>query len=356
MTQTFNVGIVGCGEATQILHLPSLNQLHEQFQVKALCDLSQTVLDGVGKQWGIAQRYLNYQDLLTQPDIEIVLIANPDAYHAEVALAAITAGKHVLIEKPMCMTLAEADAIISAQQQANVIVQVGYMRRYAPAFIAACQRLPELGPIRLARVHDVLGSNALFIQDTSRVIRANDIAPQLIEAAQQQREASIKVAIGDTPAELRRAYGLLLGLGSHDISAMRELLGRPRRVLYAAQRWGGGYLSAAFDYGDYICHYETGTDRIPRFDAYLDVYGEQQTMRIKYDTPYVRNLPIYVSHIQANDSGGVIQHSENPAWGDAFVAEWRAFYENIIKQKIPKTSPADFRNDLELFIEMIGQM
>ena len=139
MTQTFNVGIVGCGEATQILHLPSLHQLHEQFQVKALCDLSQTVLDGVGKQWGIAQRYLNYQDLLTQPDIEIVLIANPDAYHAEVALAAITAGKHVLIEKPMCMTLAEADAIISAQQQANVIVQVGYMRRYAPAFIAACR-------------------------------------------------------------------------------------------------------------------------------------------------------------------------------------------------------------------------
>src|ERR1041384_3577505 len=96
--QRLRVGIVGCGEVTQIMHLPSLAQLAEQFAVTALCDVSGHVLQTVGDQWRVAKRYHDYQDLMLQDDVDAVLVANPDAYHAEVALAAIAAGKHVLIE------------------------------------------------------------------------------------------------------------------------------------------------------------------------------------------------------------------------------------------------------------------
>jgi predicted dehydrogenase len=354
--QRLRVGIVGCGEATQILHLPSLIQLAEQFTVTALCDVSDTVLQAVGDQWRVPKRYRDYRDLVAQDDVDAVLVANPDVYHAEVALAAIAAGKHVLIEKPMCMTLREADEIRAAQESAGVTVQVGYMRRYAPAFVAACGMIPELGDIRLARVHDVLGWNSLFIRDTSRVVRGNDIPAEVIAAGQQLREARIAEAIGDAPADLGRAYGLLLGLSAHDLSAMRELLGMPQRVLYAAQRKGGLYLSAAFDYGGYVCQFETGIDNIPRFDAHLEVYGENRTLRVQYDTPYVRNLPIRLLVTEANGQGGVVERAENPAWGDAFVAEWRAFYTNITERHASKTPPADFRQDLELFRDMIALM
>jgi len=354
--QRLRVGIVGCGEVTQIMHLPSLNQLIEQFAVTALCDVSATVLQAVGDQWRVPKHYHDYHDLLTQHDVDAVLIANPDAYHAEVALAAITAGKHVLIEKPMCMTLGEADAISAAQERAGVTVQVGYMRRYAPAFVAACRLIPELGNIRLARVHDVLGWNALFVQDTSRVVRGDDVPADLVAAGKQLREARITEAIGDAPPELVGAYGLLLGLSAHDISAMRELLGMPKRVLYAAQRQGGLYLSAAFDYGSYVCQFETGIDAIPRFDAHLEVYGEQRVLRVQYDTPYVRNLPIRLQVTEANGQGGAVERVEHPAWSDAFVAEWRAFHTNVVERRVPKTPPADFRQDLELFRDMIALM
>jgi predicted dehydrogenase len=103
--QRLRIGIVGCGEVTQIMHLPSLNQLAEQFVVTALCDVSDTVLQVVSEQWRVEKRYHEYQELVAQDDVDAVLVANPDAYHTEVALAAIAAGKHVLIEKPMCMTL-----------------------------------------------------------------------------------------------------------------------------------------------------------------------------------------------------------------------------------------------------------
>lgn len=351
-----SIGIIGCGEVTQVMHLPSLGQLADQFAVTAICDVSETVVQAVGERWQVARRFHNERELLALDDLDAVLVANPDAYHASSALAAIAAGKHVLIEKPMCMTLGEADALSAAQKQAGVVVQVGYMRRYAPAFVEACRQLPELGPIRLARVHDVLGWNALFVKDTSPVVRGDDVPVALLDEGKARREQLLDEALGDAPEALRRVYGLLLGLSSHDLSAMRELLGMPRRVLYAAQRQGGLYLSAAFDYGDYVCQFETGIDNIPRFDAHLEVYGEQRVLRVQYDTPYVRNLPIRLHLTEANGQGGVVERAEHPAWGDAFVAEWRAFHRNVVDGQQPKTGPADFRKDLELFRDMLAHM
>ena len=144
----------------------------------------------------------------------------------------------------------------------------------------------------------------------------------------------------------------MLGLSSHDLSAMRELLGMPNKVLFAAQRGGGMYLAATFDYGPFVCQFETGIDGIARFDAHLEVYGSQKVVRIQYDTPYVRNLPIRLFVTEDNGHGGVTTVDLNPAWGDPFVAEWKAFYENITENKPPKTGPADFVHDLDLFAEM----
>jgi predicted dehydrogenase len=354
MTQ-YRVGIVGCGEAAQILHLPSLYQLQDKFTVTALCDASQTVVDGVGDVWRVSNRFLDYRDLVGRSDVDIVLIANPNAYHAEVALAAIEAGKHVLVEKPMCITLRENDAIIAARDKAGVVVQVGTMRRYAPAFIDACERVRKLDNICLARVHDVIGRNAQIIEPTSRVVRGKDIPQAALAATSAKNDELVKEAVGDVPSAVKTSYNLLLGLSSHDTSAMRELLGMPKGVLYAAQRQNGIYMTAAFDYGSYVCHFETGVDVIPRFDACLEVYSAEQVVRVDYDTPYVRNLPIRL-RVTAAEGVGAAQHDIHPAWGDAFTLEWEAFYDNITQKKLPKTSPEDFRQDLELYARMIQLM
>jgi predicted dehydrogenase len=353
---TLRIGIVGCGEVVQIVHLPSFYQLGDKFRVTALCDVSRTVLDAVGDAAGVTKRYLDYRDLVGQPDVDAVLITNPHAYHAEVALAAIAAGKHVFVEKPMCLTLAEAQAISAAQRQQGVVVQVGYMRRYAPAFLQACQMVKEIGPIRLAHVRDVIGKNALIINQTSRVVRGTDIPAAVIEAGNALQQERLREAIGDAPADLQRAYMLMLGLSSHDLSAMRDLLGMPQRVLYAAKRQSGVYLTAAFDYGDFVCQFDTGVDNIPRFDASLEVFGTDKVIKVVYDTPYVRNLPIRLLVKTANGAGGVQEEAILPAWGDPFVAEWEAFYRSIQTGEPPKTGPDDFRLDLELFHAMVALM
>ena len=351
------VGFVGCGEVTQIMHWPSLYQLSDHFEVTALCDVSPLILEKLGKLWNVQTLTTDHRELINRSDVDVVLIGNPNAFHAEVTLAAIAAGKHVLVEKPMCVTRREADQIIAAQKNSNVVVQVGYMRRYAPAFLEGCEAVKAMKEIKFARVRDFLGFNSLIVNPTSRVIRDEQLPESVKNETELRDEALVDEALGGKPSPvLRRAYAVLLGLSSHDLSAMRELLGVPNKVLFATQRGDGLYIAAAFDYGPFVCQFETGIDGIARFDAHLEVYGNKKVVRIQYDTPYVRNSPIRLFVTEDNGRGGVTTLDSNPAWGDPFVAEWKAFYENITEKKAPKTGPSDFLHDLELFAEMARQM
>lgn len=349
------VGIVGVGEAAQILHLPSLSQLDDLFEVTALCDVSRTVLDGVGRRWGVEARMTDYLELVARANVDVVLIANPSSYHYEVTMAAIKAGKHVLVEKPMCYSPDEADRITEAADSASVTVQVGYMRRYAPTFLEGCRLVREMETVRFARVHDVIGSNAQIIAPTSRVIRGTDISDELKQAGYRHDAEATAAAIGEVPQELSTAYHIMLGLSSHDLSAMREIIGAPRRVLNATQRSGGRTMTATLDYGEFVCLFETSLDEIARFDATIEVYGNQRAVRVDWNTPYVRNLQTLLTVTEANGRHATTT-STHADWGDNFTHEWRALHENVTQKKKPKSSPADYRKDLEIFLGMMEHL
>jgi predicted dehydrogenase len=351
------VGIIGCGEVTQIIHRPTLLQLCDRYEVTALCDVSPHILEQLGHLWHIENLTTDHRKLVSRNDVDAVLVANPNAFHAEATIESVSAGKHVLVEKPMCITRREAAEIIGAQEMHNVVVQVGYMRRYAPAFLEACAVVKGIDEIKFARVRDFLGRNSLIINPTSRVVRDQHLPKTVKAEAMRREQALVDEALGAKSTRiLTKAYNLMLGLSTHDISAMRELLGMPNRVLFAAYRGSGPYLTAEFDYGDYVCHFETGIDHIPRFDAHLEIYGDRRVVRVQYDTPYVRNLPVRLFITEENGRGGVLDKNSHPAWGDPFVEQWKAFYQNVTKKKVPKTSPADFAQDLELFAEMVRLM
>jgi predicted dehydrogenase len=230
------------------------------------------------------------------------------------------------------------------------------MRRYATAFVEAVKRVKGLDSIKLARVHDVIGRNALMVTPTSRVIRGDDISDSLIKEGERLSQEKVHQAIGKVPQELQTAYQILLGLSTHDISAMRELIGIPKGVLYAAQRSGGMYITAAFDYGDFVCHFETGIDDVPRFDCHLEVYGKSQTLRVEYQSPYVRHQATTLNIIHAKPDSGLHSEVIQPNFEDNFTQEWKAFYHTITTGSKPKTSPEDYRQDLELFSQMMEKI
>jgi hypothetical protein len=79
-------------------------------------------------------------------------------------------------------------------------------------------------------------------------------------------------------------------LGSHDLSAMREILGMPKSVLGASL--GLPIWSVMFQYDGFPVIYESGINNVPIFDAHIEIYSQEKIVRVNYDTPYVKGLPV----------------------------------------------------------------
>lgn len=354
---TIKVGLVGLGEVAQITHLPILQAQADKFEITALCDISQELLTALGERYNVPLecRYQDYNELARQENLDVVFVLNSDEYHTDTALAALRNGKHVLIEKPVCLTRAEAEAIIKARDEAGVQVMVGYMRRFAPAFIEAVRQVRELEKINYARVRDIIGQNSQFINQTSVVLRPTDIPQEALQDRAQRTKRLLNEAIGDVPQDVVRTYRLLCGLSSHDLSAMREILGLPQRVIAARQWNGGNFLTVLFEYEGFTTMFETGVDHNRRFDAHIEVYGDTKEILVQYDTPYIRHLP---TRLLINETHGEAFEKRviRPTYTDPYTIELLHLYEVVTQNIAPKTTVEDFLQDLDIFDMIIKKL
>ena len=108
-------GLIGCGRVTETLHLPALKQLDDA-DVVALADISGDRLNKVADLFHIPDRYPDYQCLLADCSIDAVAVCVPARFHVDVALAALEAGKHLFIEKPLALGLDECDRLIEVKK------------------------------------------------------------------------------------------------------------------------------------------------------------------------------------------------------------------------------------------------
>ncbi|MBW7455448.1 Gfo/Idh/MocA family protein [Paenibacillus sepulcri] len=353
-----NVGLIGLGEVAQVIHLPVLESLPDYFRITALCDISPRLLEHLGHRYGVENLYTDMSDLVKQEDLDVVFVLNSDEYHADCAIEAISRNKHVFIEKPMCLTNAETDAIIALRDRHQVVVMVGYMRRYAASFVEAVQEIGGLKNITYARVRDIIGPNHYFIQPTSRTVSFDDI-PESAKADRKARAEQMGIAATGLKPEspIFGVYRFLTGLGSHDLSAMREALGMPQGVIGAkvSQQQGSIFLTAIFDYGHFSVVYETGMDQQGRFDAHIEVYSSHKSVKVQYDTPYIRHLPVklFVSETEGETyKESVIR----PTLTDPYTLELKALHQAITENGAVKTTPEDFREDLLLFEMIINKL
>lgn len=143
-----NVAIIGCGligqKRAKVLNGCRLVACADQNNERA-ANLAHTVRG--------CEIYTDWQAMLQRPDIDIVIIATPHNALAELTLAAVNAGKQVLVEKPAARHVTELDAVITAAQQKNVLVRVGFNHRYHRAFRKARELVDagELGELMFVR-------------------------------------------------------------------------------------------------------------------------------------------------------------------------------------------------------------
>ncbi len=152
MSNPLKVGIVGAGGITRA-HLPAYLERPDRVQLNAVCDLVEPLAQELAKKAGIDAVYLDINEMLRDADIEAVDICTTHNSHAPLAIAAAEAGKHVIVEKPMAISVQECRDMIAAAEKAGTTLMVAQHLRYAPEARAAKRLLDEgkLGTVEAVR-------------------------------------------------------------------------------------------------------------------------------------------------------------------------------------------------------------
>src|ERR1700741_395968 len=134
------VGVLGVGEMGK-RHAENMRRLVPQARLVAIADVASQRARQVADELEIEHAFASLEEMLQRKDIDAVLIATPDKFHAQSIRIAAAAGKDILCEKPLATNLEDAHAALRDVSKAGVRLQVGFMRRYDPAYSAAKKRV-----------------------------------------------------------------------------------------------------------------------------------------------------------------------------------------------------------------------
>jgi predicted dehydrogenase len=150
--EPLRVGVIGCGAG--IFHLEGYAE-EPRAKVVALAGLDTPRCEQLAAKFGVAEIYRDYQDLLDKADVDVVSIAVPNHLHLPVTLAALKAGKHVLVEKPLARHAAEAEEMVAAAEKAGLILAVSFTRRYRADMLVLRKHIEAggLGDIYYAKAY-----------------------------------------------------------------------------------------------------------------------------------------------------------------------------------------------------------
>lgn len=137
--QKLNWGLIGCGDISRKRVAPALRDL-PNCELVAVNRANAALAEAFAQEFGARRWYAHWRELLADPEIEAVYLATPVSLHAEQAIAAAEAGKHVLCEKPMALSVAECDQMIAACAANGVQLGIAYYRHFYPVL----RRLKEL--------------------------------------------------------------------------------------------------------------------------------------------------------------------------------------------------------------------
>ena len=136
------VGIIGAGRIGS-LHAKSICYNVPTAKVVGITDVFAENAKKVADELGIEKVYADYKEMLADPEVEAVLVCSSTDTHADIAIEAAKAGKHIFCEKPVDLTPSKVEAVIAAVKEAGVKLQVGFNRRFAPTALRIKENLAE---------------------------------------------------------------------------------------------------------------------------------------------------------------------------------------------------------------------
>jgi predicted dehydrogenase len=192
------MGIIGVGGIAQSRHIPAYKQLSEIVSIEAVSDINAKTAEGAAANFDIPKVFMDYHDMFSH--VDAVTICTPNKFHAEISIAALKAGVHVLCEKPMAMTPEECHEMNNAAAESGKILSIAYHYR----FMKECQAAKKL-------------------------IDQNEIGEPIVARARAVRRRKVPGWGVFTNKELQGG-GSLIDYGCHFLDLSLWLLGNPAPI------------------------------------------------------------------------------------------------------------------------------
>jgi len=316
--------VIGVGRAG-LIHARNLAYRAPRGELVALCDPHRAALEQAGQELGVTTRFEDFREAVASPQLDAVVIVTPTYLHCPIACAAAAHGKHVFLEKPMAVTVAECEQILAAVAGAGAKLQIGFMRRFDEGFLNA-KEIVEAGD--LGRI--------MKIKSTGR---GPGLPPPWIY-------------------DLNKSNGIIAEVNSHDLDSLCWFIGRRVERVYAeagnfkCPDARAGYpdfydnVLATFRFasgtigevdGTCPCHYG--------YDARVEILGEKGVLFLGS----VAQQGVTKVTVDGQISGRCVKSWRN-LFKDAYLAEIEHFIECIQQDTPPRVTGEDGLRAVELVL------
>lgn len=307
--------LVGTGRAGMV-HGLNITRRIKNAELVALVDSNKGTLGESAEILGVRDLYGDYRKALSRHDIDAVIIVTPTFTHAEIACHAAHQGKHILLEKPMAITVDECAAINAAVKENQVKLQVGFMRRFDPAFVQA-KSVIDAG--ELGRV--------MIIKSTGR---GPGLPPPWTY-------------------DLSRSNGMLAEVNSHDFDSIRWLVGSDYKLIYAqAENFKCLNLKKEFPdfYDNAVVNVRFRNNTLGMVDGTCPAgYGYDARVEILCENGMIQIGEMKESGFTWVEKDGTVHGSAFRSWRDrfreAYLAEMEHFVDAVLNAKQPAVTGAD---------------
>jgi len=342
MNERVRFGYVGCGFMAQKVHIPNFKSIPE-CEFLAIAEVREKLGRKVQARYGIPRFYRSHLELADDPDIDAVGVSAPFTLQGEIARDLLKAGKHVFMEKPMAVSVEQAERILAASRARGSRLMVAYMKRYdagnelVKSLISNYTRTGELGRIILARNHGFCGEWVCNIDIPMEVTDEKPPEPPIIKPSW-------------LPDEYLNSYIGYLQQYTHNVNLLRWFLDAGDRVAvkYVDFDEDGMTGIVVFDMNGVRATVESGQMSHYRWDEVTEVYFQHGWIKTWAPPLLLKNTPAEVEVYKAGGVQEFIRPIPKPMWTWSYKREAEHFIRCILSGEPFRSSGEDTLTDVRV--------
>lgn len=337
-----------------MMHLPTLSERPDLFEIAALADVRPPIVEAVSRRYPAKLVTTDPAEVLAEPSVEAVLLLHSGSHHKG-AVAALERDKHVFVEKPVAFSLEETEHVASVVNRSRRVFMVGYHKRYDPAYRAARDEVRRMKALRFVEATILHPDDAAYrTHHAVFPLRSYREEPERWVFAAAKRDASrgpaadaIRRTVGRGASAARRvATAMLFQSLIHDIDAIRGILGEPKEVL-SAHTWMGGMAQSSLTRfsGDVrVALNWIYLGGLKHYDERLTFVGPGRRLELRFPSPYLRHAPTPLT-VEKGGGERLVVERHTVSYEEAFRSELHHFRDCILRRRQAETGIADALGD-----------